>query len=134
MKIQNKEVVLNFKTAADYDLLVCREKGLRGIFAVASGIRQEVSRLEKKFGKKSDDLTDEERGEFNMPLNFAEIFLLAQATLGLSEDEVARLMEKELDTRSVIEIGMDFVNELMSSKVFVAAKIQAEDENPKQPK
>lgn len=133
MKIQKKEVVFNFMTAAKYDELAYK-KELRDIFSVATGIRQEILRLEKKFGTKSEKFTDEQQSEFHMPLNLAEIFLLSQATLNMSEDEVSKLLEKELENRSVIEIGMDFVNTLMSSKVFVAAKIQAEDENPKQPK
>ena len=133
MKIQNKPIVFDFDTAAEYDELAYK-KGLRDIFSIALEIQNRLSGLEKKYGKSADKLTVEEQNDFRMPLNLAEIRLLAMATTSSDEKEVSRIMKKELDSRSVIEIGMDFVNGLMQSKVFVAAKVQAEDENPKQPK
>lgn len=133
MKIQNKEIVFNFDTAAQYDELAYK-KELRDIFSIALEIQNRLVGLEKKYGKSVDKLTPEEQGGFRMPLNLAEIRLLAMATLSCDEKEVSNIMSKELEKRSVIEIGMDFVNGLMQSKVFVAAQEQAKDENPKQPK
>ena len=134
MKLQGKQINLNdFEVIGTYDELA-QKKGLRDIMAIAQSVNSELLRLSKKFGVPAEDLTDEHRAEFKLPLNFAEMIILAQAGLGLDRKETVKIMNKEIEERTGIEIGMEFVNLLMTSKIFVAAQKKAKDENPKTPK
>lgn len=131
MKVQGKELVFDFITAAKYDELA-EKRGLKTIVDIILSIRNEHKRIELKYGDEFDKLTDEQRSDFRPPMTVAEAFLLYQAALGLSEKETNELLKKE--KKSIVEMLSEIMLAFTSSGVYQAEAIKAESENPKTPK
>ena len=133
MKVQNKEVVFDFFTGAEYDNIAVK-KGIRSLYGLVTAIRNEFQRLELLYGKPVAELDEKQMEAFNLDLNLSESFALFQATLGLSVEETRAILNKELKNKNAMQLASEILMEFMSSDLFKASMIKEADENPKQPK
>jgi hypothetical protein len=131
MKVQGKELVFDFMTAAKYDELA-EKKGLKTIVDMIRSIGNEHKRIELKYGDEFDKLTDDQRSDFRPPMTVAEAFLLYQAALGLDAEKTNEILKKE--GKSIVELMSEIMLAFTNSGVYQAEAIKAESENPKTPK
>ncbi len=131
MEIQGKKLKFGFKSATKFDEMA-KAKNHRTIYAIVMDIAKEQKRLEKKYKRTFDRMTEEQRSEHNLDLHTDETASFVYAGLDMEYDEVLELLEKEIEKTPLFEIASGVLIEFMQSPLMAAMKIK--EENPKKPK